>query len=107
MQGIKSISPREYAAQDQVVRATLIDVREPWEFSVAHIEGAQLKPLGQLREWAAALDKDTPYVIMCHHGGRSMMACQLLAQAGVKSVANLDGGINEWSLSVDPTIPRY
>ncbi len=107
MQGIQSISPRAYAALDATTCPILIDVREPWEFDIAHVDGAQLKPLGQIRDWAATLNKDTPYIIMCHHGGRSMSACQFLSQIGIKNVTNLDGGIDEWSLSVDPKIQRY
>ncbi len=107
MQGIQSISSRAYAALETASRPQLIDVREPWEFDIAHVEGAQLKPLGQIREWAAALDKNTPYVIMCHHGGRSMSACQFLSQAGIKHVTNLEGGIDDWSLNVDSKIQRY
>lgn len=82
-------------------------MREPWEFDVAHIEGATLLPLGQIYEWAQSLDKDTPYVIMCHHGGRSAMACQVLQSLGFKQVINLDGGIDEWSATVDASVPRY
>lgn len=107
MQGIQSISPGAYAAQDADTRPILIDVREPWEFNIAHVERSQLKPLGQIHDWAKALEKEAAYVIICHHGGRSMMACQFLWQAGIKKVANLDGGIDAWSMSVDPKIPRY
>ena len=107
MQSIQSISVSAYASLEADKRPTLIDVREPWEFKIAHIGGAQLLPLGQIGQWAQTLDKNAAYVVMCHHGGRSMMACQVLAQAGIKNVANLDGGIAAWSTSVDPSIPQY
>jgi len=85
----------------------LIDVREPWEYQIAHLETAQLLPLGQIYEWAQTLDKDAPYVVMCHHGSRSAMACQVLQSLGFKNLSNLDGGIEAWSMRVDPSVPRY
>ena len=110
----QNISPQQYAdlqhaqssSADQPAPA-LIDVREPQEYQIAHIEGAQLLPLGQIYEWAQTLDKAAPYVIMCHHGGRSAMACQVLQSLGFKNLSNLDGGIEAWSMLVDPSVPRY
>ena len=64
-------------------------------------------PLGQLYEWAATLDKSSTYVVMCHHGGRSAMACQVLASMGFKKLSNLEGGIDGWAASVDASVPRY
>jgi len=98
----------EYAAQRRAGnRARLIDVREPWEFEVARIDGAQLMPLGEIYEWAAALDRGAPYVLMCHHGVRSAVACQVLHALGFEDVTNLDGGIDAWARFVDPTVRRY
>ncbi len=110
MQPVQNIAPQAYAAarnspaQDAPI---LIDVREPWEFNIAHIEGARLMPLGQIYEWAQTLDKDTAYIIMCHHGSRSSMACQVLHGLGFTKVMNLDGGIDAWSYVVDPSVARY
>jgi rhodanese-related sulfurtransferase len=85
----------------------LIDVREPWEYQIAHVEGSQLLPLGQIYEWGATLDKNASYVLMCHHGSRSAMACQVLASMGFKKLSNLQGGIESWAICVDPNVPRY
>jgi adenylyltransferase/sulfurtransferase len=86
----------------------LIDVREPSEFRVAQIEGAELHPLGQIMSWAQTLaDKNEEIVLHCHHGMRSDRACQYLAAQGFANVKNLIGGIDEWSLKVDPSVPRY
>ncbi len=86
----------------------LIDVREPSEFRVARIEGAELKPLGQISQWAGELDdKDGEIILQCHHGMRSDRACQFLAARGFTNVKNLVGGIDHWSLRVDPSVPRY
>ncbi|HLF28935.1 MAG TPA: rhodanese-like domain-containing protein [Anaerolineae bacterium] len=85
----------------------VIDVREPDEFAFAHIEGAQLKPLGEIMEWAQELDRDQEYVMQCHTGSRSAYAAQILRQLGFKKVRNLIGGIDAWSVYVDPKAPRY
>ncbi len=87
----------------------LLDVREPGEHARARIEGARLIPLGELpRRLAELCDwKERPVVVHCHHGGRSARACQLLVENGFSEVANLDGGIESWSLTVDPGVPRY
>lgn len=86
----------------------LIDVREPHEYHHAKIQGAELKPLGQIPLWARELaDKDEEIVLHCHHGMRSDRACQFLAAQGFTNLKNLLGGIDEWSLKVDSSVPRY
>lgn len=86
----------------------LIDVREPHEHAHAKIAGAELKPLGQIPNWSQELkDKDEAIVLHCHHGMRSDRACQFLAAQGFTNVKNLIGGIDDWSLRVDPAVPRY
>jgi rhodanese-related sulfurtransferase len=86
----------------------LIDVREQTEYGTAKIEGSELKPLGQIANWANELaDKGEEIVLHCHHGMRSDRACQYLAAQGFTYVKNLIGGIDEWSLKVDPSVPRY
>ncbi|MBO0862615.1 MAG: rhodanese, partial [Chloracidobacterium sp.] len=74
----------------------------------AKIEGSELKPLGQIPNWVNELtNKDEPIILHCHHGTRSDRACQYLAAQGFTNVKNLTGGIDEWSLNVDPSVPRY
>lgn len=85
----------------------VIDVREPHEYAYARIEGAQLRPLGQIATWASEFDKEAEIVLQCHSGSRSMYAAQFLQRLGFKHVANLKGGIDAWSVHVDPTVPRY
>jgi rhodanese-related sulfurtransferase len=85
----------------------IIDVREPDEFQYAHIEGALLKPLGDMEQWARELDHEAEYVLQCHSGGRSGQATAYLQSLGFKRVFNLRGGIDAWSRLVDPSIPRY
>jgi adenylyltransferase/sulfurtransferase len=96
------------AKRDAGEKFRLIDVREPSEHQVARIEGSELKPLGQIMNWAQELmDKGEEIVLHCHHGMRSDRACQYLAAQGFVNVKNLIGGIDEWSLKIDQTVPRY
>jgi sulfur-carrier protein adenylyltransferase/sulfurtransferase len=85
----------------------LIDVREPHEYRFCRIEGAELKPLGEIEEWAETLDPEAEIVLQCHSGARSAHATMYLKHLGFKRVANLRGGIDAWSLEVDPDVPRY
>jgi sulfur-carrier protein adenylyltransferase/sulfurtransferase len=87
----------------------LLDVRELSEAALAHIEGARLLPLGELEGRFGELTawKERPIVVHCHSGGRSARACALLQEKGFAQVSNLRGGIDEWSLTVDPGVPRY
>lgn len=86
----------------------LIDVREPSEYRTASIPGAELKPLGQIAQWAQQLpDKNEEIILHCHHGMRSERACMFLAAQGFTNLKNLVGGIDDWSLRVDPSVPRY
>ena len=85
----------------------LIDVREPYEFAHCHIAAAVLKPLGEIYQWSRELDKEQEYVVQCHTGSRSYQAAFMLERLGFKHVANLVGGIDEWSARIDPQVPRY
>ena len=87
----------------------LLDVREPDEYARTRIEGSRLIPLGQLGERLSELAdwREREFVVHCHHGGRSEKACKLLRAAGFARVTNLDGGIEAWSLTVDPSVVRY
>jgi adenylyltransferase/sulfurtransferase len=96
------------ARQDANEKFRLIDVREPHEYQAARIEGAELKPLGRIMQWASELgDMDQEIILHCHHGMRSDRACQFLAAQGFTKLKNLLGGIDEWSLKIDPGVPRY
>jgi len=102
------IDARELKAmQDRGEDFALIDVREPHEFQIAKIPGATLIPLGSLPARVSELDTSRPIVLHCHHGQRSMRALEFLHQAGFRKLKNLKGGIDAWSKSVDPTVPRY
>jgi rhodanese-related sulfurtransferase len=85
----------------------LLDVREPHEVDFCVIEGSVHIPLGQIPVRMKELDPDKEIVVVCHHGARSFQACAFLRSRGFENVYNLDGGIDAWSVSVDPSIPRY
>jgi adenylyltransferase/sulfurtransferase len=84
----------------------LIDVREPYEWQIGRIPGAQLIPLGNLRHAMASLDTTREVVVYCRSGVRSADAARLLRAAGFRAL-NLTGGILRWSDDVDPTVPKY
>lgn len=85
----------------------LIDVREQFEYEIAHLPDAQLHVLNGIGTWSKTLDKSAEYVLVCHHGGRSQMACQLLQGLGFENLSNLDGGTDAWAQHVDPVMSRY
>ncbi len=85
----------------------LLDVREPHEFSLAKIEGATLIPLGTLADSLNQLDPKEEIVALCHKGMRSADATGFLLQQGFANVKNLIGGIDAWSVEIDPSVPRY
>ncbi len=107
---LKEVSATEVqVARDRGDELLLLDVREPAEWETARIEGARLLPLGELEARLSELHdwRERRVVIHCHHGGRSAHACEVLQAAGFRDVANLAGGIEAWSLTVDPAVPRY
>ena len=107
---MKQISAPELAAwlsdasREQPV---LLDVREPWEFERARIEGAQLVPMREVAGRLGEIDQGKPVVAICHHGGRSMQIALFLEKAGYNNVHNLVGGVDAWSRTVDPKVPLY
>ncbi|HEY9616279.1 MAG TPA: rhodanese-like domain-containing protein [Microcoleaceae cyanobacterium] len=89
----------------------LVDVREPHELRMAALDGFQNLPLSQFAEWSgdirSRLDPDKETLVLCHHGMRSAQMCQWLLSQGFTNVKNISGGIDAYSLVVDPAIPQY
>lgn len=87
----------------------LLDVREPDEYATAKIEGALLIPMQQIPARLAELEphRHDHIVVQCHHGGRSLRVTHFLRAQGFAQAQNLAGGIDAWSLEVDPSVPRY
>jgi molybdopterin/thiamine biosynthesis adenylyltransferase/rhodanese-related sulfurtransferase/molybdopterin converting factor small subunit len=85
----------------------ILDVREPGEWEIVHLDGARLIPLGELPERLHELDSAETYVVHCRTGGRSARAVALLREAGFRRVWNLRGGIRAWATEIDPSLPVY
>jgi molybdopterin/thiamine biosynthesis adenylyltransferase/rhodanese-related sulfurtransferase/molybdopterin converting factor small subunit len=88
-------------------KVLLLDVREPHEYDIVHLEGSKLVPLGELPERVNELDTADEIVVYCHTGGRSARATDFLRGLGFKKVRNLEGGIDDWAVEVDPSLNRY
>lgn len=109
---IAEIQPHDFAqryAETQDLQ--LIDVREPFEVEIAAIANFQNLPLSQFDQWspriAVDFDPHAETYVLCHHGVRSAQMCQWLQQNGFTHVINISGGIHAYSMSVDPSVPRY
>ena len=85
----------------------LIDVREPFEYEIARIDGSRLIPLGELGDRLQEIERSGQTVVHCHTGMRSARAVELLRRAGFTDVFNLDGGIDAWAGEIDPAVQKY
>ena len=88
-------------------KLVLVDVREPWENAQCRIEGAVLIPMGSIPSNLQKLDTDESVICYCHHGMRSLDVVNWLRQQGIPTAKSLAGGIDRWSLEIDPKVPRY
>lgn len=108
--------PLEISAQDLKRRLDgaeklfLLDCREPHEYNTARIEGAELIPMrtvpANLQRIEAEADAKH-VVVYCHHGMRSLQTAQWLREQGIADCQSLAGGIDAWSCTIDPKVPRY
>lgn len=101
---IKQISPAQ-AAQALSEGVRLIDVRNPFEWDIVHIEGSELLNQAML-EQLIQLPKDTPLMFLCHHGSRSLQASAYFSGSGFTDISNVQGGIEAWA-DIDPSLARY
>ena len=93
-------------------KPVVLDVREGWEVQVASVAPSEQFelvhiPLGEITSRLQELDPERPIACLCHHGARSMSVASFLVNHGFEDVHNITGGIDAWSLSADPTVPRY
>jgi sulfur-carrier protein adenylyltransferase/sulfurtransferase len=100
-------APELKAWLDEGRPVTILDVRNPQEYDICRIEGSKLIPLHELADRLGELDPAATIVAHCHHGARSARAVSFLRQMGFSRAINLGGGIDDWSLQVDPSVPRY
>jgi rhodanese-related sulfurtransferase len=105
------VTPREVQRRLQSgEKLALIDVREPSEFQMARIAGAELIPMRTVPAELPRLDaqaEETPLIVICHHGVRSLNVVHWLREQGVSACQSLAGGIDRWSQEVDSVVPRY
>jgi rhodanese-related sulfurtransferase len=103
------ITAAAFAQQRQQPNSPLLlDVREPWEYQTANIPNSVLMPMGEVASRAhSELDPDAAIVVMCHHGARSLNVALWLRDQGFTHAQSLSGGIDAWSRSIDPEVPRY
>lgn len=105
---VTEISPTDLLARRaDAVAPIQLDVRETWEFEIAHIPGSVLIPLGELATRYTELPPGVPIVTICHHGMRSLQAAELLGAMGFGEIASLAGGVDAWAEVIDPGMPRY
>ncbi|HEY9848214.1 MAG TPA: rhodanese-like domain-containing protein [Leptolyngbyaceae cyanobacterium] len=105
---VEELANRLAVGQDDL---QLVDVREPQEVEIASVEGFDNLPLSEFAQWSGDIqsrfDPHSETLVICHHGIRSAQMCQWLIAQGFTNVKNVAGGIDAYSLQVDPTIPRY
>lgn len=95
---------------DKGERVRLIDVREPREYQLCQIPGSELIPMGTIPQHLTQLEdhaEEAKLVVFCHHGMRSLNVVAWLREKGIGNCVSMSGGIDAWSLQVDPSVPRY
>jgi rhodanese-related sulfurtransferase len=109
--GPLEVTPQEVRNRQQSgEQLSLIDVREPNEWALSRIEGATLIPMGTVPANLQALEgkaENSALIVYCHHGVRSLQVTAWLREKGVDSCYSMSGGIDRWSLEIDPSVPRY
>ena len=104
---MRSMSAAQLNAQLENESPMLLDVREPWEYEICHIEGSINIPMGHIPQNLAQLRGTGEIVVICHHGIRSRNVIRFLQQQSVEALINLDGGVDAWAREVDPDMPVY
>ncbi len=111
--GAPPVANGEISAADAAAAAgrdpstVLVDVREPFEWDIVHVDGARHLPLRDLPARLRELDGHADVLVYCHHGTRSRQAVELLRAAGFSKVRSVRGGIDAWAVDVDPSLARY
>lgn len=107
---MQSISPSEltqWLADPTREKPLLLDVREPWEFEICHIQESQSIPMNSIPQKLSELEKERSIVCICHHGMRSWQVAAFLERQGFTQMINLEGGVDAWAQEVDAAMARY
>lgn len=106
---MQQLSPTQVVQhlKNSETECVLLDVREPWEFDICHIENSINLPMGQIVTRLDELDKDSQYIVICHHGVRSLQVAMYLSRNGFTNIINLQGGVDAWAKDVDIHMPIY
>jgi rhodanese-related sulfurtransferase len=106
---MRELTPDECKAylEQADTRPMLLDVREPWEYQIVHLEGSQLVPMRKVPEMVAAMDPHQEIIVICHHGIRSRQVALFLEHQGFSNVVNLSGGLDAWARHTDTSLPTY
>jgi adenylyltransferase/sulfurtransferase len=102
-----TVQDMKKALDDPKLGIKVIDVREPFEYEIAHIDGVPLLPMSQLRRRFTELDPNQQYYLLCKVGARSHQAVEFLREQGFKYVKNVRYGLDAWSDEIDRNVPRY
>jgi adenylyltransferase/sulfurtransferase len=110
-QPVLEVTPQDVKRRlDAGEPVVLLDVREPGEYALARIDGSQLIPMNTIPAQLSTVEglaEGSLLVTVCHHGMRSLNVAAWLQGQGVSNCVSMTGGIDRWSLEIDPTVPRY
>lgn len=104
---MQTLTAQEFQTRIAEPQVQLLDVRMPEEIAIAQLAGHTAIALHELPQRFGELDRLRPVAIYCHHGVRSLHAGRFLEQQGYTEVCHLDGGIEAWSIEIDPRVARY
>ena len=105
---MQTILPDELKKRlDAGEKPILLDVREPWEFSICKIEGSVNISMSEPEKLINELNANDEIIAICHHGMRSLQVCNYLENNGFNKVLNLDGGIDSWAKTIDTDMAQY
>ena len=107
MQHLSPVELKAWLLDATRPKPLLLDVREPWEYEIGHIEGSSLMPMRSLQGRLEELDSGRETVVICHHGVRSYHVARFLEHNGFTHVINLSGGVDAWARTADPAMPTY
>ena len=102
-----SVQEMKKALDNPGLGIKVIDIREPFEYEIAHVEGVPLLPMSELQRRFTELDPNQQYYIHCKVGSRSLTVLDFFRERGFKYVKSVKGGIDAWSEEIDRNVPRY